>query len=122
MTTSKISNTWPLFMRYKVITEREYRRALQDFDRLKALRHELPNEPILEAQLEESETASTSCETNPASPPVPPPVDVIDPPAHHPAGPLAPPELSPAAPASAPLPKSPAGYKNGAPPPSGPAM
>jgi hypothetical protein len=115
MTTSKISNTWPLFMRYKVITEREYRRALDDFDRLKALRHELPNEPILEAQLEESETASTSCETNPAPPPVPPPA-IIDPPILDPAS------VPPAAPASAPLPNSPAGYKNGAPPPSGPAM
>ena len=28
MTTSKVSNTWPLFMRYKVLTEREYRWAL----------------------------------------------------------------------------------------------
>jgi len=103
MTTSKISNTWPLFMRYKVITEREYRRALEDFERLKALRHELPNEPILEAQLEENESSSASCETNPAPPRVPPPAAVIDPPDHDPAGavrsrnsPLAPAELSPA--------------------------
>jgi hypothetical protein len=117
-------------MRYKVLTEREYRRALEDFDRLKALRHELPNEPLLETQLEESESASTSCETNPAPPPVPPPAGVIDPPAHDPAdalrsrnSPLAPAELSPAVPAPTPLPKSPSGYKNGAPPPpSGPAM
>jgi hypothetical protein len=37
-------------MRYKVLTEREYRRALEDFDRLKALRHELPNETSMTAQ------------------------------------------------------------------------
>jgi hypothetical protein len=65
MTTSKISNTWPLFMRYKVLTEREYRRALEDFDRLKARRHELPNEPISDIQPEPNETA---CDPLPADP------------------------------------------------------
>jgi hypothetical protein len=44
MTSNKRSNTWPLFLRYKVLTEREYRRAIEDFERLKALRNELPNE------------------------------------------------------------------------------
>jgi hypothetical protein len=117
MTSNRRSNTWPLFLRYKVLTEREYRRALEDFDRLKALRHELPNEPISDIQLEPSESTSTSCETNPAPRPVPPPPAIIDPPILDPASvPQA------AAPTSAPLPKSPAGYKNGAPPPSGPAM
>jgi len=48
---ARSSNAWPLFLRYKVLTEREYRRALEDFDRLKALRHELPNEPISDTQL-----------------------------------------------------------------------
>jgi hypothetical protein len=65
MTSNRRSNTWPLFLRYKVLTEREYRRALEDFDRLKALRHELPNEPILEAQPEANETA---CDPLPADP------------------------------------------------------
>jgi hypothetical protein len=44
MTSNKRSNTWPLFLRYKVLTEREYRRAKEEFESLKALRHELPNE------------------------------------------------------------------------------
>jgi hypothetical protein len=47
-------NTFPLFLRYKIQTERLYRRAVEEFDRLKALRPELPNEAILEAQPEEN--------------------------------------------------------------------
>jgi len=68
MTSNKRSNTWPLFLRYKVQTEREYRRALEDFDRLKALRHELPNEPILEAEPEANETACNPLPTEPFPP------------------------------------------------------
>ena len=48
-------NTFPLFLRYKIQTERLYRRAVEEFDRLKKLRPELPNEPILEVQPEENE-------------------------------------------------------------------
>src|ERR1700730_11752588 len=48
-------NTFPLLLRYKVQTERLYRRAVEEFDRLKALRPELPYEAILEAQPEEKE-------------------------------------------------------------------
>jgi hypothetical protein len=55
-------------MRYKVLTEREYRHALEDFDRLKALLHELPNEPISEAQPEPNET---TCDPSPTDP-IPP--------------------------------------------------
>ena len=47
-------NTFPLFLRYKVQTERLYRRAVEEFDRLKKLRPELPKEPILEVQPEEN--------------------------------------------------------------------
>jgi hypothetical protein len=68
MTSNRRSNTWPLFLRYKVLTEREYRRALEDFDRLKALRHELPNEPILEAEPEANETACDPLPTEPFPP------------------------------------------------------
>ena len=85
MTTSKISNTWPLFMRYKVLTEREYRRALDDFDRLKAIRHELPNEPILDAQPEANETACDPLLVDPFPPQHPvitPPPASSGPPAH----------------------------------------
>jgi hypothetical protein len=51
------SNSWSLFLRYQAQAERQYRRAVEEFDRLKALRAELPNEPILEVQSEENKTA-----------------------------------------------------------------
>ena len=43
--------TWALFLRYQTQAERQYRRAVEEFERLKALRPELensetPNEPI----------------------------------------------------------------------------
>ncbi len=50
----KHSESWRMFLRYQSQTERLYRRALEDFERLKALRSELPNEPILEAQPEQN--------------------------------------------------------------------
>jgi hypothetical protein len=49
-------NSWSLFLRYQAQSERHYRREVEEFERLKALRAELPNEPILEAQPEETET------------------------------------------------------------------
>jgi hypothetical protein len=68
MTSNKRSNTWPLFLRYKVLTEREYRRAKEEFEGLKSLRHELPNEPILEAQPEPNETTCDPLPTDPFPP------------------------------------------------------
>src|SRR5438067_1463108 len=53
--TSKQGNSFALLMRYKGQAERLYRRAVEDFDRLKALRQELPNEPISDLQPEENE-------------------------------------------------------------------
>ena len=41
-------DSWKLFLRYQAQTERNYRRAVEEFERLKALRPELPNEPIEE--------------------------------------------------------------------------
>ena len=76
MTSNKRSNTWPLFLRYKVLTEREYRRAIEEFERLKALRHELPNKPILEAEPEANETP---CDPLPTDP-IPPQDPVLTPP------------------------------------------
>jgi hypothetical protein len=61
-------NAWTLFLRYQAQTERQYRRAVEEFERLKALRHELPIEPILEGQPEESTTPSSPSETNPIEP------------------------------------------------------
>jgi hypothetical protein len=53
-------HAWLLFLRYQAQAERQYRRAIQDFDRLHALRPELeneateeiPNEPISPVQPE----------------------------------------------------------------------
>jgi hypothetical protein len=42
---SSKSDTWKLFLRYQTQTERMFRRAVEEFGCLKALRHELPNEP-----------------------------------------------------------------------------
>lgn len=48
------SNAWTLFLRYQAQAERNYRRAVDEFERLKALRPELPNEPAAESQPEEN--------------------------------------------------------------------
>ena len=62
---ARLANTWSLFMRYQAQAERLYRRAVEEFERLKALRPELPNEPILETQPEQTEAPSPTSETNP---------------------------------------------------------
>jgi hypothetical protein len=68
------NNGFALLLRYQAQAERHYRRAIQEFDRLKALREELRNEPN-SAETETNETTSPSCETNPIPPgaPAPPP-------------------------------------------------
>ncbi len=67
------SNGWSIFLRYQAQAERQYRRALEDFDRLKALRHalpneELPNEPISGPQPQHETTTYPTPETNPPPP------------------------------------------------------
>ena len=52
-------NTFPLFLRYKAQAERLYRRAVEEFERVKALRDEFPMEPISDAQPEENEPDPT---------------------------------------------------------------
>jgi hypothetical protein len=66
------SNSFSLFLRYKAQAELQYRRAIEEFDRLKKLRPELRNEPILETQPEENEPDSTPPE-EPVSNPTPNP-------------------------------------------------
>jgi hypothetical protein len=61
---AKLANTWSLFMRYQAQSERMYRRAVEELERLIALRPDLPNEPISE---------------DPVTPPVLPPVPVTPP-------------------------------------------
>jgi hypothetical protein len=54
-----------LLLRYQAQAERHYRRAIEEFERLKALREELPNEPITEPDLEPTETTYPVPPTNP---------------------------------------------------------
>jgi hypothetical protein len=59
------SDAWKLFLRYQSQAERNYRRALEEFERLKSLRGELPCEPVVEAEPE------------PAQAPDPPPTGQV---------------------------------------------
>ena len=76
----KKSNSWSLLLRYQAQAERNYRRALEEFERLKNLRPELPpeptdevlpNEPVLDPQPEPNQTTSTPVPTH-LNPPISP--------------------------------------------------
>jgi hypothetical protein len=71
------SNDWALMLRYQAQAERMYRRAIEDFDRLKALRDEMPNEPNHLIQPEPADEVIPLEELNPDLRPLPEP----DPPA-----------------------------------------
>ena len=76
------SNCWSLLLRYQAQSERMYRRAIEEFERLKKLRPDLPNEPISDHQPEPNETTSPPGETNPFPPedaPAPPPAPSDEP-------------------------------------------
>ena len=64
------SDCWKLFLRYQAQSERLYRRAVEEFERLKALRPELPNEPISHLEPERIELMD---------PPASRPADLTDP-------------------------------------------
>jgi hypothetical protein len=76
------NNSFALLLRYQAQAERQYRRAIQEFDRLKALREELRNEPN-SAESETNESTCPPCETNPIRSENPAPAP--DPPAAVPA-------------------------------------
>src|ERR1035437_9352940 len=59
-------SSFTLFLRYQAQSERMYRRAVEEFERLKRLRRELPNEAILEAQPEPNETTCPTPQTKPS--------------------------------------------------------
>jgi hypothetical protein len=40
------SDVWQLLIRYQVNAERQYRRAVEDYERVKRLRPEMPNQPV----------------------------------------------------------------------------
>jgi hypothetical protein len=81
--TVRQSNGWTIFLRYQAQAERLYRRALEDFDRLKALRPELPNEAIPDLQPQPESATYPTSETNPPPlenvPPAPAPDPDADP-------------------------------------------
>jgi hypothetical protein len=60
------SNGWSIFLRYQAQAERQYRRALEEFDRLKSLRQVLPNEPISTLQSQQESGTYPTSETNPS--------------------------------------------------------
>jgi hypothetical protein len=51
--------TLPLLLRYQVQADREYRRAVEDFERLKSRRPEFPNEPIWQEEIQEIHELAT---------------------------------------------------------------
>ena len=63
----KGTDPWRVFLRYQAQAERNYRRALEEFERLKALRNELPNEPITEVEPEENTMPSLAGASAPPS-------------------------------------------------------
>jgi hypothetical protein len=72
------SNSITLMLRYQAQAERQYRRAVEEFERLKALRdelpeEELPNEAITDHQPEQNELPCAHPEANPPVDPSPSP-------------------------------------------------
>ena len=80
-------NAFALFLRYQTLAERQFRRAVEEFDRLKALRGELPNEPIADSEPEETQPdtplqnepaeATHTATPNPAPDPTPAPASTL---------------------------------------------
>jgi hypothetical protein len=59
--------TWALFLRYQTQAERHYRRAVEEFERLKALRPQLPNEDLANEDLPNEPISAAEPEQNPAT-------------------------------------------------------
>jgi hypothetical protein len=89
-----------VFLRLQAQTERLYRRAAEDFERIRKLRKELPNQPNFQTEPEETKPVEPP-KTNPPDEPAAAPQDVPTPPST----PVGPSRKPPAAPA-APLPRS----------------
>jgi len=67
-------HSWPLMLRYQAQADRQYRRAVEDFERLKRERiDDSPNEPIYAPEPQETKppTAPPEPETEPGTDPVP---------------------------------------------------
>lgn len=84
-------------LRYQADAERQYRRAVDEFERLKKLRSEMPNEPISQNPFPVETVQSESVTAQPPAPEKLPSLASSDPPAP---GPRLAPALSSAPPAS----------------------
>jgi hypothetical protein len=83
-----------VFLRIQAQTERLYRRAAEDFERIRKLRKELPNQPNFQTEPEETKPVEES-KTNPPEPPAAPENHPQTPPA--PVAPVRKPPIVPAA-------------------------
>jgi hypothetical protein len=63
----KESDVWSIMLRYQVNAERQYRRAVEDFERLKRLRPDMPNHPDLRSEPEVIDDIAPLRELNPIS-------------------------------------------------------
>jgi hypothetical protein len=70
-----------VFLRIQAQTERLYRRAAEDFERIRTLRKELPNQPNFRTEPEETKPVEPP-KTNPPDEPAAAPQDVPTPPIH----------------------------------------
>ena len=70
--------TFTFMLRYQAQAERLYRRAVEDFDRLKKLRTEFDTEPMLDPQAVQPDPVPPP-ETNPPEPPSEPPAAAPEP-------------------------------------------
>ena len=61
------SQAWSHFLRFQAQTQRHYRYAVEEFERLKALRGKMQNEPISASQPEQNQHTSPGFETKPFS-------------------------------------------------------
>jgi hypothetical protein len=62
------SNNLSLMLRYQAHAERQYRRAVDEFERLKKLRSEMPNEPISQHPFPSETVQSESVTPEPPAP------------------------------------------------------
>jgi hypothetical protein len=82
-------HTWELFLRYQNQTERQYRRAVEDFERLVALRPDPDSPEAAETPNEPNFTQPPSRQPDPvpvnppAAPPEPPPASASEPEVGH---------------------------------------
>jgi hypothetical protein len=97
--------TLPLLLRYQVQADREYRRAVEDFERLKSLRPEFPNEPIWQEEIQEIHELATLDELHTTIPDSYQPFDYNPAPELREVNPNSPDETNPT-PASAASPKN----------------